>query len=41
MQNAHEIESNALEESTIICNTSHLDRKTSNIKDNSDDSDVD
>ena len=41
MQNAHEIESNALEESTIICDTLHLYRKPFNIEDDSDDFDVD
>jgi hypothetical protein len=41
VQNEHIIDSDASNETTIICDTSHLDGKPSNIEDNSDDSDVD
>ena len=40
VQNEHAIDSDASNETTIICDTLHLDGKPSNIEDNSDDSDV-
>jgi hypothetical protein len=39
IQNKYAIENNALKESTIICDTSHY-KKPSNIKDNSDNSNI-
>ena len=41
VQNKHAIDSDTSNKTTIICDTSHLDRKPSNIEDNSDDSNVD
>jgi hypothetical protein len=41
VQNEHAIDSDASNETTIVCDTSHLNGKPSNIEDDSDDSNVD